>query len=138
MTGIPSTWHFTKSSNGWTNNELAIEWLETIFDPYTRPSTPSEYRLLIIDGHGSHTTEAFCEAAWSRCIIPFLLPAHATHVMQPLNVSIFGPLTGSYRRLVADAAEHVGMGIYDCELGRASIGRLAYLVSEPNIDCQCR
>ncbi|CBQ67492.1 related to transposase (C-terminal fragment), partial [Sporisorium reilianum SRZ2] len=116
MAGIPSTWHFMKSSNGWTNNKLTVEWLKTIFDPSTRPSTRSEYRLLIIDGHGSHMMTAFCNTAWSRQIIPLVLLAHTTHVMQPLNVSIFGLLTGSYRRLVAEVAEHMD-GIDKAQFG---------------------
>ncbi|CBQ69687.1 related to transposase [Sporisorium reilianum SRZ2] len=89
MEGVPASWHFTKSSNGWTNNELAVKWLETIFDPSMRLSTRSEYRLLVINGHGSHLTLVFCDAAWSRQIIPLVLPAHATHIMQPLDVSIY-------------------------------------------------
>ncbi|SJX63542.1 related to transposase [Sporisorium reilianum f. sp. reilianum] len=107
MNGVPALWCFTKSSNGWTNNKLAVEWLKTIFDPSTRPLTRSQYRLLIIDGHRSHMMDAFCNAAWSRQIILLMLLAHATHIMQLLDVSIFGPLTGSYWRLVAKAAEHV-------------------------------
>ncbi|SJX60464.1 related to transposase [Sporisorium reilianum f. sp. reilianum] len=93
MNGVPALWHFTKSSNGWTN-KLTVKWLETIFDPSTRPST-------------SHMTDVFCNTPWSCQIILLVLLAHATHVMQLLDVSIFGLLTGSYWCLVAKAAEHV-------------------------------
>ncbi|SPO28681.1 related to transposase [Ustilago trichophora] len=94
-------------TNGWTSHALGLKWLETIFEPETRPSTPSTWRLLIIDGHKSHTSEPFLDLCWNRNIIPFLLPAHATHVMQPLDVSIFGPLSASVKRLISDAATHV-------------------------------
>ncbi|SJX60630.1 related to transposase [Sporisorium reilianum f. sp. reilianum] len=66
MAGIPSMWHFTKSSNSWTNNKLAVKWLKTIFNPSTRLLMRSEYHLLIIDGHRSHMMDVFCDAAWSR------------------------------------------------------------------------
>ncbi|SJX63767.1 related to transposase [Sporisorium reilianum f. sp. reilianum] len=116
MAGIPSMWHFTKFSNGWTNNKLTVKWLKTIFNPSTRPSTRSEYRLLIINGHRSHMMMAFCDAAWSHQIIPLVLLAHMTHVMQPLDVSIFGLLTSSYQCLVAKVAEHVD-GIDKAQFG---------------------
>jgi hypothetical protein len=107
MEGVPTTWHFAKSANGWTSNELAVQWLETIFDLNTRPSLPSKWHLLIIDGHGSHVSTKFLDACWTRRIIPFLLPPHSTHVMQPLDVSIFGPLTAAYNRRLNDITPHL-------------------------------
>ena len=100
-----------------TNSELAVEWLENIFKPHTRPSTPSHWRLLIIDDHQSHTSKPFCDALWSHRIIPFVLPPHTTHVMQPLEVSIFSRLTSAYRRLVSSAAESVGATIDKAQFG---------------------
>ncbi|SJX66463.1 related to transposase [Sporisorium reilianum f. sp. reilianum] len=114
MNGVPASWHFMKSSNGWTNNELTVKWLKNIYDPSTRPLMQSQYRLLIIDGHGSHMTDAFCDSAWSHRIILLMLLAHATHVMQLLDVSIFGPLTGFLEKVLrqlasgATAAKHSG------------------------------
>ncbi|CDW99812.1 hypothetical protein [Sporisorium scitamineum] len=101
MNGIPASWHFSKLDSGWTNSEIAVQWLETIFEPNTKLSTPSEWCLLIIDGHRSHTSQAFCDVLWSHRIIPYLLPPQSTHVMQPLDVSIFGPLTSAYCRVQA-------------------------------------
>ena len=117
MNGFPGTWHFSKSDSGWTNSELAVEWLETIFEPSTRPSKPSDWRLLILDRHESHTSQAFCDVLWSHRTIPFLLPPHVTHVMQPLHVSIFGPLTSAYQRLVSHSAESVGAFIDKAQFG---------------------
>lgn len=109
MDGIPAMWHFAKSSNGWTSNEIAIQWLKNIFDIETKLSLPSAYCLLIIDGHQLHTSSKFCGALWSQHIIPFLLLPHTMHLMQPLDISIFGPLTGRYRHLVNKAAKHMDM-----------------------------
>ncbi len=53
MEGVPTTWHFAKSANGWTSNELAVQWVETIFDPNTRPSSPS-------NGVCSSSTDTVC------------------------------------------------------------------------------
>jgi len=107
MEGVPTTWHFAKSANGWTSNKLAVQWLETIFDLNTRPLSPSKWCLLIIDSHGLRVSTKFLDACWTRRIIPFLLPPHLTHVMQPLDVSIFGPLTAAYNRRLNDITPHL-------------------------------
>jgi hypothetical protein len=107
MEGIPALWQFAKSVNGWSTNDIAMLWLDKCFDATTRLSTRSEYRLLIVDGHCSHTNSAFIDECWKRRIIPFLLPPHSTHLLQPLNISIFGPLTSAYRRIINNVAAHV-------------------------------
>ena len=118
MQDIPATWCFSKTARGYTNNEPAIEWCEKIFDATTRPSLPSAWHLLIMDGHKSHTSSEFLAALWRQCIVPFCLPAHSTHIMQPLDVSIFGPLTAAYRRAVADVAQYMpSAGINKAQFG---------------------
>ncbi|RYP75175.1 hypothetical protein DL769_003867 [Monosporascus sp. CRB-8-3] len=78
-------WYFTTSSNGWTNTDIGLKWLREVFIPHTKPANPREWRLLIIDGHNSHTTEEFM---WTCLInrIYIVLPSHSSHVWQPLDV----------------------------------------------------
>ncbi|SJX65021.1 related to transposase [Sporisorium reilianum f. sp. reilianum] len=118
MVDIPTMWHFLKGPSGWTDNELAVLWVENIFDVNMRPSMPSEHHLLIINGHVSHTSSTFLDALWRKNIIPICLPAHATHIMQPLDVSIFGPLTAAYQCLVTELAPHLAAtGINKVQFG---------------------
>lgn len=51
-------WRFITSPNGWTNNNIGVEWLEGVFLPQmnTRRKDESEAILLILDGHFSHTS----------------------------------------------------------------------------------
>ncbi|KAM4064314.1 DDE superfamily endonuclease [Hirsutella rhossiliensis] len=49
-------WNYITSPNGWTDNHIAVEWLEEVYLPQTRPDDDSEARLIILDGHGSHAT----------------------------------------------------------------------------------
>ncbi len=49
-------WHYITSTNGWTVNHIGHQWLEQVYLPQTQPQDPSEARLLILDGHGSHAT----------------------------------------------------------------------------------
>jgi hypothetical protein len=87
---------FASSPNGWTNNELGLSWLQSLFDTETRDKAKRDWRLLILDGHGSHCTIAFLDWCKSNRILVAIFPPHATHRLQPLDVSIFRPLATYY------------------------------------------
>ena len=86
---------FALSDTGWTNDNLGLQWLKEVFEPETWPSGRSHHRLLLIDGHSSHLTLEFLEFAMEHNIHLLCFPPHSTHVLQPLDVGIFGPL-GTY------------------------------------------
>ena len=64
------------------------------------------YRLLILDGHNSHCTYRFSKFAKEHNIIIICLPSHTTHVLQPCDVSVFGPLASSWKAQVNQAARN--------------------------------
>ena len=88
--------HVTSSPSGWTNNDIGLAWLEQVFDRYTKPKARRKYRLLIVDGHGSHLTQDFIEYCHHNRIILAVLPPHSTQTLQPLDVVCFKPLSSSY------------------------------------------
>ena len=49
---------YTTSANGWTDNKIGLNWLLEIFIPETRPVSGG-WRLLLLDGHGSHDNVDF-------------------------------------------------------------------------------
>ncbi|RKL09703.1 hypothetical protein BFJ70_g16619 [Fusarium oxysporum] len=55
---LPADWVIATSQNGWTNNELGLEWLKH-FDRSTTNQSTGPYRLLILDGHESHHSADF-------------------------------------------------------------------------------
>ena len=67
-------WQFTATENGWVTDQTALEWLKKVFIPNTAPRDPSEYRLLIMDGHGSHTTTDFMFECFSNRIYLLFCP----------------------------------------------------------------
>jgi len=93
-------WHVTFSENGWTSNDIAVEWLEKVFLPQTEPDDPSEARLLIVDGHGSHTSDEFMTMCYLNNVHLLFFPAHTSHILQPLDLGCFSSLKTAYRRLV--------------------------------------
>ena len=58
------------------------------------------YRLLILDGHNSHCTYKFCKFAEQHDILIICLPSHTTHVLQPCDVGVFGPLSTYWKAQV--------------------------------------
>ena len=83
------------SPNGWTNDKLGIEWTKH-FDVSTKGRTKGVYRMLILDGHRSHLTAEFDQYCKNNQIITLCMPAHASHLLQPLDVSCFKPLKRAY------------------------------------------
>lgn len=98
--GLPGDWRFELSPNGWASGEIGLRWLQKHFIPSTVTRTKEKYRLLILDGHGSHLTPKFDETCSQNNIIPIFTPAHSSHLLQPLNISCFAVLKRSYGRLV--------------------------------------
>jgi hypothetical protein len=90
---LPRDWVIQVSPTGWTNNELALAWLEH-FD--THAKSVGAYRLLIIDGHESHCSIDFQDRCKEKKIIVLCMPAHSSHLLQPLDVACFSPLKRAY------------------------------------------
>jgi hypothetical protein len=86
----------TSSPSGWSNNDIGLAWLKQVFDRETRRHASTGYRLLLLDGHGSHVTMDFIEYCNDNKILLFVLPPHATHTLQPLDVCMFKPLSNAY------------------------------------------
>ncbi|KJZ70484.1 hypothetical protein HIM_10113 [Hirsutella minnesotensis 3608] len=89
---------FTTSESGWTSHELGKEWLIGVFDRFTKEKARNgrDYRLLITDGHSGHVNMDFLEWCDQHRIIVAVFPPHSTHRLQPLDVSLFGPLSTAY------------------------------------------
>ena len=49
-------WYYITSENCWTDNHIAVEWLQEVYLPQTQPADDSDARLIILDGDGSHVS----------------------------------------------------------------------------------
>ena len=52
---------FTSSPSGWTNNNIGYAWLRDVFNEETKDKARRRWRLLILDGHGSHVDQRFIQ-----------------------------------------------------------------------------
>lgn len=61
-----------------------------------------------MDGHVSHMTWEFFDFCLNHKIVPFCLPPHSTHLLQPLDVGLFGPLQKHYSNILDEDMEESG------------------------------
>ncbi|KXJ15434.1 Jerky protein [Exaiptasia diaphana] len=94
---------FASQKSGWIDKDIYLKWFLQLF----LPSAPKERPIiLVVDGHKSHVTEELINAAVANNVIVFCLPAHASHLLQPLDLSLFGPLKKGWVKACA-AFNHV-------------------------------
>jgi hypothetical protein len=98
---FPPNWRTGVSQNGWTTNELGLDWIRH-FEKSTSLRKLGVYRLLILDGHESHHSDEFEEFCKEHNIVTLCMPPHSSHLLQPLDVSCFSPLKKAYGRQIED------------------------------------
>lgn len=64
-----------------------------------------------MDGHVSHVTWEFFDFCLAHKIVPFCLPPHSTHLLQPLDVGLFSPLQRHYSNMLDKHMESGDLGI---------------------------
>lgn len=97
LQGQPSTWMIAVSENGWTNNQIGLQWAQH-FEKHTRFKTIGSKRLLILDNHESHVSLEFRSFCEENNIILLWMPPHSSHLLQPLDVGCFGPLKTAFSK----------------------------------------
>jgi hypothetical protein len=88
------------SKSGWSKSAIFKNYLTKHFIKHTgikegNNETPS---LVLYDGHQSHVNLTLKEWPEKRNITLFVLPPHTSHLTQPLDVTMFGPLISMYNR----------------------------------------
>ena len=69
--------------------------MREVFIPDTA-TEGNEKRLLILDSHASHQTDEFIFECFRNDIYILFLPIYTSHILQPLDISIFSLLKGRY------------------------------------------
>ncbi len=83
-------------------NTFSLEWL-LHFARQIEKSRSRAWRLLLLDGYGSHCTRDFVEYCDIHKIIPFNLLPHSAYFLQPLNVVLSQPYKHWHSEAVDEA-----------------------------------
>jgi len=88
------------SDIGWANRGIFEEYITSHFASIATDSdeNPQPATLILYDGHKSHLSLTLTTCAEKRNVILFVLPPHSSHLTQPLDVGVFGPLKAVYNR----------------------------------------
>ena len=68
------------SESGYTNDQLAMEWLQH-FIHHTGSSRDSDPKVLLLDSHTSYCTLEFTILASENNILIYAFPSHLTHIL---------------------------------------------------------
>jgi hypothetical protein len=88
-------WLYANSENAWTSYDIGYRWLCDVFLPETQVA--DETRILLVDGHGSHAQPNFMVKCIENNVKVIYLIPHASHVLQPLDLSCFSAIKSRYR-----------------------------------------
>lgn len=89
---------FTSTPFGFINKDLAYKQLTKVFNENTKRKAgySRHWRLLQVDSHNSHLNLKFLSWCANNKILVAVFPPHATHRLQPLDVSLFRPFAVHY------------------------------------------
>jgi len=78
----------------WINSELFVSW----FAFFLKSIPPTCNILLVQDGHSSHVSIELIEMARENGVCLLCLPAHTSHILQPLDVGVFKSFKSSFNK----------------------------------------
>ena len=89
------------SKSGWFNMSVFDSWFESVVVPWAL-SKGDRKRMVIGDNLSAHLSPVTLKRASEVKVFFRLLPPNTTHFMQPLDVSFFSPLKGSWKQQLLD------------------------------------
>ena len=102
------------SSNGWTDTNIIVHWLKTVFHYHTK-YFKKQFRLLLLNGYINHISIEFIKFCQQMKIIALCLSFHLIHLLQSLIVSVFSPLNKTYKKLVFVNSRYGAMNVIKIE-----------------------
>lgn len=89
----------TANKSGWFNMKEFETFFEKVFLPYIQYRLPKDdIKCLIGDNLGSHLSCHVLELCKEHNVRFIFLPANSTHLTQPLDVAVFGPMKKQWRK----------------------------------------
>ena len=115
---------FGISETGWINSELYVNWFKFFIQniPSNRPV------LLIQDGHHFHVSIELIELVRSNDIHLLCLPAHTSHLLQPLDVGAFKSFKSKFNKACSNYISKNPGRVITADILAALVGE-AYPVS---------
>lgn len=101
-----------RSPSGWMCGGTFYEYMTNVFNPWLIQQNIKKPILFYLDGHRSHLTlhlSNFCAANGIEIIA---LYPNSTHILQPMDLSVFRPLKSYWKKAVNNwKLEHLGQNL---------------------------
>lgn len=97
---MPPEWVLGKSESGWMRADIFFEYITNDFNNWVENNGIKKPILLLVDGHKSHMSMVLSVMCEQLGIILYALPPNSTHMLQPADVSVFGPLKNHWKNIV--------------------------------------
>ena len=118
-----NSWAVFVSPNGWTDSELANEWLIKDFDTQTKDKAGGHTHVLLLDGHSSHHTPEFLWFVLENNIVILGYPPHCTHALQGLDIVCIARMKEVWKEVLSNfekaSGEKVGKRDFTALFGKA-------------------
>lgn len=117
LDGAPPGTQGSCTDNGWINGETFLLWLK-FFQNEVRAS-PEHKVILLLDNHESHKYYPALEYASANNIIFLSFAPHTTHRMQPLDITVYGPIKTYFEQSVSSFQKaHAGRIINQADIAK--------------------
>lgn len=100
MQGGPEGSHYNRTKSGWFDSLCFEDWFLKIAFPFLRRK--QEKKILIGDNLASHLSYSVIKSCMENDIHFVFLPKNSTHLCQPLDVAVFGPLKRVWRDVLTE------------------------------------
>ena len=97
-----SGWSAGKSDSGWQTAETFFEYICNVFEPWLTKNKIVRPVILYVGGHSSHITGSLVLFCRQKDIVLIALFPNATHLLQPLDVALFRPLTRAWKKFFSE------------------------------------
>lgn len=93
---------YSTSESGWMEKENFLSWFEKCFLPAVQSLLLTGHVVLFVDGHHSHLSISLVKLARENNVELICLPPHMTHILQPLDVGVYGPFKQEWKKILKE------------------------------------
>ena len=105
---MPCDWYYGTSDSGWMQGESFYEYVTNVFYPWIIRTNIALPVILYVDGHVSHLTQPLAKFCAASQIELIALHPNSTHIIQPMEQSMFRPMKAAWTRQANEYCQQNG------------------------------
>ena len=108
---------FANAASGYINQDISLRWINTVLIPEVDKrraelEMPEQQAFLIMDNCTVHTNDAVVQLLADHGIVVMFIPAHGSHIYQPLDRVAFASFKALLRSAIPIEADHQTTRLY--------------------------